>query len=255
MAVELKLIALEGVPLVQPGEDLVGIVLTALSQNKVQLVAGDVLIVAQKIVSKAEGRLVDLVAIEPSPAALTLATEIDKDPRLVDLILRQSNEIVRHKLGVLVVEQQLGLVMANAGIDASNVEGGDDSEMVLLLPEDPDKSAAALRTGVTESTGVEIGVIVADSIGRAWRNGTVGHAIGVAGLPAVADLRGELDLFGRELRVSEQAVADELAAAASLLHGQAAEGLPLVLARGFTSSAPHQTAKDLLRPKKMDMFR
>lgn len=247
--------ALRGIPKVKPGDDLASIMIDALEVSGEALVDGDILVVAQKIISKAEGRIVALEDIEPSPEATELATKVDKDPRQIELVLRESREVVKHRPGVIIVEQNLGLVMANAGIDHSNVESGEGREHLLLLPIDPDASCERLRAELKERLGVTIGVIINDSIGRAWRVGTVGHAIGVGGLPAVVDLRGATDMFGRELLVSEQAVADELAAAASLLQGQAAEGLPVVLIRGFRSDAPTQGAGALIRPRQMDMFR
>ena len=251
----MTLAALQGIPQVQPGDDLTSIVIAALEASQEVLADGDILVVAQKIISKAEGRIVALEDVVASERAVALAAEVGKDPRQVELVLRESREIVKHRPGVLIVEQNLGLVMANAGIDHSNIESPEGCEQLLLLPLDPDGSCQRLRDGLRQQLGVMVGVIVNDSIGRAWRVGTVGQAIGVAGLPAVIDLRGETDLFGRELLVSEQAVADELAAAASLLQGQAAEGLPVVLIRGFVSDAPIQGADALVRPREMDMFR
>ncbi len=255
MPPRMTLTALEGVPRVEPGDDLAALVLAAVERSGEALADGDVLVVAQKIVSKAEGRIVEIDGVEPGARAVELAAAVDKDPRHVELVLREAREVVAHRPGVLVVEQRLGLVMANAGIDHSNVESRDGRERVLLLPEDPDASAARLRAAIAGRTGADVGVVVSDSVGRAWRVGTVGLAIGVAGLPAVIDLRGDLDLFGRELRVSEQAVADELASAASLLQGQGAQGLPVVLARGFRSAAPPQGAAALVRPRETDLFR
>lgn len=252
----LTLFALPGLPEVQPGDDVAELIAAALEAAGLALQDHDVLVVAQKIVSKAEDRLVSLDGVVPGERARALARAVDKDPRHVELVLRESKRIVRQRPGVLVSEHRLGLVMANAGIDHSNVvQGGEDDEWVLLLPEDPDASSARIRDSLTGSLDVTIGVIIADSVGRAWRIGTTGQAIGVAGLPAVIDLRGDRDRHGRVLRVSEQAVADELAAAASLIQGQADEGLPVVLVRGFRSAAPHQTARALLRPREQDMFR
>ena len=255
MSTRMTLAALQGIPQVQPGDDLTSIVIAALEASQEVLADGDILVVAQKIISKAEGRIVALEDVVASERAVVLAAEVGKDPRQVELVLRESREIVKHRPGVLIVEQNLGLVMANAGIDHSNIESPEGREQLLLLPLDPDASCQRLRDGLSQRLGVTVGVIVNDSIGRAWRVGTVGQAIGVAGLPAVIDLRGETDLFGRELLVSEQAVADELAAAASLLQGQGAEGLPVVLIRGFVSDAPVQGADALVRPREMDMFR
>ena len=178
-----------------------------------------------------------------------------KDPRQIELVLRESREIIRRRPGIIIVEQNLGIVMANAGIDHSNIESEGEAERVLLLPVDPDETCRKIRAKVKENLKVSVGVIINDSVGRAWRVGTTGLAIGVSGLPAVVDLRGEKDIFGRELLVSEQAVADELASAASLLQGQASEKLPVVIIRGFNSKAPHQNASALIRNKDMDMFR
>ena len=255
MSDRLTLIALDGIPLVQPGDDLSSLIADALTRLDETLVDGDILVVAQKIVSKSENRLVEIATITPSARAETLAKSVDKDPRVVEVILRESRTVIRKKPGVLIVENNLGLIMANAGIDHSNVESDGPDENLLLLPLDPDASAEALRRDLNTRFGAEVGVIVNDSVGRAWRIGTLGLAIGVAGLPAVVDLRGDKDLFGRELRVSEEAVADELAAAASLLQGQGAEGKPVVLIRGYSSSAAPQPATAALRPPDMDMFR
>ena len=249
------MLALEGVPMVRPNDDLAAIVDDAIAAIGETLDDGDIIVVAQKIVSKAEGRIVDLRDIVPSDQAITLAKSVEKDPRHVEVILRESRAVVREKPGVLIVENNLGLIMANAGVDHSNVESDAPDETVLLLPADPDASAEQLRQGLAARMGASVGVIVNDSVGRPWRVGTTGLAIGVAGLPAVVDLRGDTDLYGRELRVSEQAVADELAAAASLLQGQGAEGKPVVLIRGFTSDAPKQPATAALRPAEQDMFR
>jgi len=247
----LELIALEGLPLVQPGDDLSRMLLSALYETGLALRAGDVLVLAQKIVSKAENRLVELADVQPSPRALELAEETAKDARLVEVILRESRGVVRTRKDTLIVEHRLGYILANAGVDASNV--GDEGR-VLLLPEDPDASAQALRTALCAASGCDVAVVINDSWGRAWRMGTIGTALGVAGIPAVADLRGVPDLFGRKLRSTEVAVADELAAAASLLMGQAGEGHPAVLARGFPYSG-EGLGSDLVRPKNLDLFR
>lgn len=255
MSTRMTLAALQGIPLVKPGDDLASILIAALENSGEVLADGDILVIAQKIISKAEGRIVALEDIEPSARAIELAGKVDKDPRQIELVLRESREVVKHRPGVLIVEQNLGLVMANAGIDHSNIESEEGREQLLLLPLDPDASCQRLREAFRARLGVTIGVIINDSVGRAWRVGTIGHAIGVAGMPAVVDLRGNTDMFGRELLVSEEAVADELAGAASLLQGQGAEGLPVVLIRGFSSDAPHQGADALIRPRQMDMFR
>jgi coenzyme F420-0:L-glutamate ligase/coenzyme F420-1:gamma-L-glutamate ligase len=218
-----------------------------------ELQDGDVVVVAQKIVSKAEGRVLDLSEVQPSPAARDLATRSGKDPRLAELILRESREVLRVRLGSVVVEHKLGFVCANAGIDHSNVAG--DDNRVLLLPLDPDASAARLREQLESASGARLGVLIIDSHGRAWRLGTVGAAIGLSGLPGVVDLRGTTDLSGYTLKITQVGVADELAAAASLVMGQAAEGTPVVHVRGFPYPLREGALGELLRPRKEDMFR
>ncbi len=241
--------------MVRPGDDLVEYILKGLRSEKLYLTDGDILVIAQKVVSKAEGRYVRLDNVQPSTRAQQLAEAAGKDPRLVELILSESREILRYRPGVIIVVNRQGLVLANAGIDHSNVERDGDVEQVLLLPADPDASAACICNDLREQTQVSVAVIINDSIGRAWRNGTTGTAIGVAGLPALLDLKGHPDLFGEPLRVSEEAVADELAAAASILQGQAAEGRPVVLIRGYAPSALPSPASSLIRPKAKDLFR
>lgn len=210
-------------------------------------------VLAQKIVSKSEDRIVSLDRVTPSARAVELGKAVLKDPRLVELILRESKEVLRAVPNVLIVEHRLGFVMANAGIDHSNVEG--DEDQVLLLPADPDGSARRLRDRFKEIAGVEVGVIINDSWGRAWRMGTTGAAIGVAGVPALVDMRGLPDLNGRILRVTEVAHADEIAAAASLVMGQSNEGQPAVIVRGLGPPARDGNGQELVRPKKMDLFR
>lgn len=251
---QLTLVALSGIGEVRAGESLVDLVLNALQASAQVLEAGDVLVIAQKVVSKAEDRRVSLAGIEPSERARTLALAADKDARLMELVLRESREVLRVKPGVIIVEHRLGFVMANAGIDRSNTGGSGDDE-VLLLPEQPDASAARIRDEIRARCGVTIGVIINDSFGRAWRNGVTGVAIGVAGVPALIDMRGKTDRGGRELRVTEIAAADELAAAASLIMGQAAEGTPVVLARGFPYALRESSAAELIRPRDADLFR
>ena len=252
---EVMLKALTGIKLVEPGDDLGAITVEAFATNGVQPRTGDVLVVAQKVVSKAEGRYVEVAWVEPSERAITLAAKLGKDPRFVEIVLGESKRVVRHRPGLLIVEHRLGFVMANAGIDHSNVSTADGAERVLLLPCDPDASARALRDHIARNCGVLIGVIISDSFGRPWRKGTVGIALGAAGLPAVIDMRGRPDLFGRELRVTETGFADEIAAAAGLLMGQAAEALPMVLVRGLVWSAPEAPAAALVRPAEHDLFR
>ena len=252
---EARLIALGGVPVVVAGDDLAAIVLSALDASREQLRDGDALVIAQKIFSKAEGRLVRLASVVPSARAEEIAREVGKDARLVELILTQASEVLRKRRDLLVVEHRLGFVTANAGIDMSNVEqtAGDDN--VLLLPEDPDASCARLRARIRERTDVDVPVIMNDSHGRAFRNGVVGVAIGVSGMGAVTDLRGTTDLFGRALLATEVATADELAAAASALMGQAGEGRPIVIARGFPILRREGSAVELHRPRHLDVFR
>ena len=249
----LTLTPLEGIPLIQPGDDLPALLLATLGRHSLKLERGDILVLAQKIVSKAENRLVHLDDIKPSSRANELADQVQKDPRLVQLILDESSEVVRSRPGLIVVEHRLGFVSANAGIDHSNVDGKEGS--VLLLPKDPDASAEQLRAALEESSGARLGVLVIDSHGRAWREGTVGVAIGVSGLPGTVDLRGRADLFGRELRATILAAADELAAAASLVMGQAGEGCPAVHVRGFLYPLREGKLAELLRPKERDEFR
>ena len=251
---QLTLSGLPDIPLVETGDDLAGLIVESMGRLETTPSEGDILVGAQKIVSKSEGREVHLKNITPSAAAYDLSQVVDKDPRLVEVILGESNEVVQHRPGLIIVENKHGVVLANAGIDMSNVgQGGDD--VVLLLPLDPDESAARLRKELRKQTGVNVGVIINDSLGRAFRNGTSGVALGVSGLPAVVDLSGALDLFGRALQATQVAVADELAAAASLLMGQADEGRPVVLVRGFTSEFPEGTSKQLTRKKEEDLFR
>jgi coenzyme F420-0:L-glutamate ligase/coenzyme F420-1:gamma-L-glutamate ligase len=252
---QLTLIALGGIKLVEPGDDLGAIAVAAFAANGLLPEAGDVLVVAQKIVSKAEGRYVDVTTVEPSHSAIALAAEVDKDPRFVEVVLSESKRVVRHRAGLLIVEHRLGFVMANAGIDHSNLPMQAGSERVLLLPEDPDGSALALRERLVGVFGTDIAVIVSDSFGRPWRKGTVGITLGAAGLPALVDLRGHPDLFGRELLVTETGFADEIAAAAGLLMGQADEAVPMVLVRGLGWSAPEVPAAALIRPAEHDLFR
>jgi coenzyme F420-0:L-glutamate ligase / coenzyme F420-1:gamma-L-glutamate ligase len=249
---DLLLRPLRGIPSVVPGDDLADMALAALGRSNDGLRDGDVLVFAQKIVSKSEGRIVDLSGVVPSAPALKLAGETEKDPRLVELILGESGEVLRHRPGVLIVVHKLGFILANAGIDRSNVEGSDH---VLLLPIDPDASAARIRTKLKTITGLDIAVLIIDSIGRPWRLGTAGMAIGASGMPALLDMRGHPDMNGRPLESTDVGIADELASAASLVMGQADEGTPIVLARGVPYPRSDGSARDLLRPKELDLFR
>ena len=255
MAASLSITGLAGVPLVQEGDDLAAIALAAYAATALSPADGDVLVVAQKIVSKAEGRIVEVASVEPSAEAVALAAEVEKDPRLVEVILSESRRIVRHRPGLMIAEHKRGWVMANAGIDHSNVAPDDGHERVLLLPLDPDASAEALRRKLIEQTGRRIAVVISDSFGRPFRHGTVGIALGAAGLPAMIDWRGHPDLFGRTLEVTITGFADEIAAAASLVQGQADEATPIVLVRGLRWSAPDSPAAALVRPPEYDLFR
>ncbi len=240
-------------PLVAPGDDLAAVVADAAVRDGNAIKDGDILVLAQKIVSKVENRFVELATVAPSARATALAAETGKDARIVELILRESREVLRARPGLIVVEHRLGLVLANAGIDQSNVSP--DGACVLLLPQDPDASAERLRAELRRRHGVDVGIIINDSIGRAWRLGTVGTALGVAGLPALRDLRGRPDLFGRPLRSTIVGHADELAAAASLLQDQAGEGRPIVIIRGMAARGAGSRAADIVRPRSEDLFR
>jgi coenzyme F420-0:L-glutamate ligase / coenzyme F420-1:gamma-L-glutamate ligase len=250
----LTLTALAGIPLVQAGDDLASLLIAGIRRMRIELQNKDIVVVAQKVVSKAEGRRVDLKTITPSQKALALAVEVNKDARLVELILSESQDIVRKRRDVLIVVHRLGFIMANAGVDQSNVEGA-DIDHVLLLPRDPDASALVLKERLDREFCVEIGVVINDSFGRPWRVGVVGVALGAAGLPVVRNMIGAPDLFGRKLRVTEIAVADEIAAAASLVMGQGGEGQPAVHIRGFDWEGAATSAAALLRPKETDLFR
>jgi coenzyme F420-0:L-glutamate ligase / coenzyme F420-1:gamma-L-glutamate ligase len=243
------------IPLVRPGDDLAALIITACGASALAPADGDVVVLAQKIVSKAEGRYVDLAQVKPSARAESLAAQVSKDPRLVEVILAESRRVVRQRPGVLIVEHRLGVIMANAGVDHSNVDPDAGAEPVLLLPRDPDASAAALREKLAAHFRCRLAVIVTDSWGRAWRRGTVGVALGVAGLPPLLDLRGRRDLFGRELRVTQTGFADEIAGAASLVMGQAAEARPAVLVRGLAWPGAAAGAATLIRAAEEDLFR
>ena len=247
--------ALPGLPLVEPGDDLGKIIAEGVRRAEIVVADGDIFVIAQKIVSKAENRYVDLNEIVPSAQALELAKTVGKDPRHIEVVLSESTEVVRCRQNVMIVAHRLGFVMANAGIDESNIAHDDGKARVLLLPKDPDASGEMLRQQLQRTFGTQIGVIINDSFGRPWRNGVVGVAIGSAGIPSLESMIGAPDLFDRAMRVTEIAIADELAAAASLVMGQAAEGLPVVHIRGFHSEAAHSPASVLARPKAQDMFR
>ena len=263
-----ELIPVSGVPMIKPGDNLAQIILDRLEKQGLQLQDGDILVLAQKIVSKSEGRLVNLRNIVPSERANTLAEIVKKDPRHVEVILGETREVLWTSPGIFVVEQRNGYVSANAGVDRSNIEQqgttngeahGED-EWLALLPLDPDASAAGLREQVRERTGADIAVIINDTHGRPFRMGGVGIALGAAGLVMLVDERGESDLFGYTLQATLVGTGDELASAASLLMGQAAEGTPVVLIRGYRYRKPNANqqdrgASDLVRPKEQDRFR
>ena len=254
-AAEITVTAIQGFPLVSCGCDIVETTLFCCSKQNTTIKSGDVLVFTQKIVSKAEGRTVNLQDVNPGSRAKKLSTETGKDPRLVELILSESTEIVRQAPDLIVAAHRLGIILANAGIDHSNIESGDATDHVLLLPTDPDSTSEKYREQIFHATGESVGVIISDSAGRAWRNGTVGLAIGVAGLPAIEDHTGKPDLFGTPLISSQEAIADELASAASLVQGQADEGRPVALIRGIKVTGKASSASSLIRPKEFDLFR
>jgi coenzyme F420-0:L-glutamate ligase/coenzyme F420-1:gamma-L-glutamate ligase len=249
--------ALPGLPLVQPGDDLIQMILVGVQSAGLRVEDGDVFVLAQKVVSKAEGRLTYLPDVEPSGEALNLAETTGKDPRLLEVILNESRSILRQREGLIIVEHRLGFVCANAGVDRSNVRGeyGDDDDWVLLLPEDPDRSAMKIRDELVKATGKKIAVLIIDSHGRAWRMGTAGVCIGAAGFPALLDLRGEPDLFDVTLKSTEVGLADEIASGASALMGQANEGRPVIHLRGLPYPLREGSCKELIRPQEQDLFR
>jgi coenzyme F420-0:L-glutamate ligase/coenzyme F420-1:gamma-L-glutamate ligase len=246
-------VGLPGLPIIRPGDDLALLIAAALESAATGLQPNDVLVVTSKIVSRAEGRFVHLDSMTPGEEARRLAGITGKDARMVELVLRESVAVVRAAPNVLVVRHRLGFVSANAGIDQSNVDGGD--EVALLLPQDPDQSARQLRARLETLTGVAPAIVLSDSHGRPFRLGNVGVAVGAAGLPALRDLRGQPDLFGRPLKISLQGLADEIASAANLLSGEGAEGLPVVLVRGLHFAVDDGRAADLVRPPEFDLFR
>jgi coenzyme F420-0:L-glutamate ligase / coenzyme F420-1:gamma-L-glutamate ligase len=252
MTARLEAFALLGLPMVRAGDDLSALILAGLDRAGQTLRDRDVVVIAQKIVSKAEGRTVDLADIVPSAAALKLAAEVGKDSRIVEVVLSESVKVVRHRPNLMIMQHRLGFVMANAGVDQSNVAEPNGRQLALLLPLDPDGSAEAIRSRL--AVHANVGVVISDSFGRPWRRGTAGVAIGSAGIPSVIDLRGQPDLFGRTLEVSIIGFADEIAAAASLLQGQAAEAQPVVVLRGLTWRAPNVPVADVIRPPEEDLF-
>jgi coenzyme F420-0:L-glutamate ligase/coenzyme F420-1:gamma-L-glutamate ligase len=254
MSARLEIFAIPGLPMVRAGDDLPSLIVDAAERSRLTLRDRDVVVIAQKIVSKAEGRTVDLAGVTPSREAVALAAEVGKDPRIVQVVLSESVRVVRSRPNLMIMQHRLGFVMANAGVDQSNVAPSDGAQRALLLPVDPDGSAETIRAALAERLGVTLAVVINDSFGRPWRRGTAGVAIGCAGLPSLIDLRGQPDLFGRILEVSIIGFADEIAAAASLLQGQAAEGQPVVVVRGLTWSAPDARVAELVRPPEEDLF-
>lgn len=249
---KLELLTVPGIPEVCAGDEPARLIIDALAESGLQLVKGDVVVVAQKLISKAEGMQRRLSEVTPGPAAIKLATEAEKEPAIAQLIIDESQEILRHRPGVIISRHKLGMVLANAGIDRSNVDS--DHDIVLLFPVNPDKSAQQLKTELDSHFDTTTGVVIADSVGRAWRMGTTGMAIGCAGVEALANLRGEQDRFGRVLEVSEHAIADSIAAAAELIMGEASEGTPVVIVRGLQQGHSEQDSSILLRPTPDDMF-
>jgi coenzyme F420-0:L-glutamate ligase/coenzyme F420-1:gamma-L-glutamate ligase len=247
--------ALPGIPEVEPGADLAGLIIHALTVAGLALAAGDVLVLAQKIVSKAEGRHVDLRGVVPSVRAREIATTVGKDPRFVETVLAESAEIVRVAGELLITRHRLGFVMANGGVDRSNLGRKSGSDFVLLLPRDPDASARKLRDAIRDRGGVAPAVIISDSFGRPWRRGVVNVALGVAGLPSIVNLRGTPDRDGRKMQTTEVAIADAIAAAAGLAMGEAGESTPVVHIRGIDCSGTHADGLALVRPLQEDLFR
>ncbi|MHC1784788.1 MAG: coenzyme F420-0:L-glutamate ligase [Anaerolineaceae bacterium] len=253
----LILTPIENIPLIEPGNDIAAILIEAVNKARIRMQDGDILVLAQKVISKAEGRLVNLTTVQPTERAIELARVTGKDPRFIELVLRESRRVLRSRMNTIIVEHRNGFVCANAGIDHSNVKGswGEQADWVLLLPENADLSAQEIRAKLEEYFKVTCGVLIIDSHGRAWRNGTVGTTIGLAGVPGLVDLRGESDLFGYRLQVSQVGAADELASAASLIMGQASEGTPAVHVSGFPYPLRNGVLNEMIRPSELDLFK
>ena len=255
---QLTLTALPGIPSVQDGDDLAELIVSAVKRAEIDLADQDVLLVTSKIVSRAEGCFVDLSTVKPSEKARSLADEVEKDPRLVELILADSERVSRSRPGVLIVRHRLGFVSANAAIDASNAAPKNASEetgpWVLTMPRDPDRSAATIRESIVRMIGADVAVMITDSLGRPFRVGTIGHAVGVAGLPPICDHRGRLDLYDREILTSTSAVADQLSAVSDLLAGQSSEGRPVIHARGLKFANSNASASELYRDPEQDLY-
>lgn len=246
----IRILGLSGLPEIQPGDDLGALIVQAVSAPPVGIQERDIFVVAQKIVSKAEGRMVKLDSVEPSPQAQEWAAAQGKDARVLEVILRETRRIVRRERGILIVETRQGFICANAGVDASNVPEG----TVTLLPEDPDRSARRLQAGLENAFGVRLAVIISDTFGRPWREGLVNVALGVAGLRPLLDYRGQKDVYGRPLKVTVVAVADELAAAAELAMGKTSR-VPIAIIRGYAYEPAAGSGRNLLRPAEQDLFR
>ena len=251
----LELLAIENIPLIEPGDDLVSILIQTIKEEKIKLRRGDILVIAQKVVSKSENRYAYLNDVVPSSEAIRIAKNSDKDPKLVQLILNESVKVIRQGRGVIVVENKLGFIHANAGIDKSNIESDTDNPKVLLLPKDPDNSALKIKEEIFRQTELKVGIIINDSSGRAWRKGIVGIAIGSSGVEVLLNLRGQKDLYGNALEITEVGRVDEIASAASLLMGQANEGLPVIIVRGIPETSKVNNVKSILRDKSEDLFR
>ena len=251
----LELLAIENIPLIEPGDDLVSILIQTIKEEKIKLRRGDILVIAQKVVSKSENRYAFLNDVTPSSEAIRIAKNSDKDPKLVQLILNESVKVIRQGRGVIVVENKLGFIHANAGIDKSNIESDTDNPKVLLLPKDPDNSALKIKEEIFRQTELKVGIIINDSSGRAWRKGIVGIAIGSSGVEVLLNLRGQKDLYGNALEITEVGRVDEIASAASLLMGQANEGLPVIIVRGIPETSKVNNVKSILRDKSEDLFR
>ena len=253
---KLEVSALNHVPSIKESDDIAEIILKSMLKDSIELEDNDIVVIAQKIISKAEGCLIDLKSIAPSSKSVQIAEKADKDPRLVELILQESKEIIKIEKGVIIIEHRLGHVLANAGIDQSNIDHKPSTETVLLLPKNPNKSAKKIKEYIENQTGKTIGVIITDSIGRAWRLGTIGHAIGASGVKTIVDLRQKgTDLFGRELQTTVIGLADQIASAAMLIMGESNEGKPIVLVKGIDMPSDSDTVDDLIRPKEEDLFR
>ena len=251
---EITLTAIQNIPEINPGDEVASIINECIEAQGCSLENNDVIVIAQKIISKSEDRFVDLNTVKPSDEAFQLSKEVEKDPRLVELILQESNQIIRASKGILVVEHKLGHILANAGIDRSNIGRNDDH--VLLLPINPDESAKNVKNYFENDSKIEIGVLITDSIGRAWRLGTIGHALGSSGIKTLIDMRGsEFDRDGRLLQTTVIGVADQIASASTLLMGESSEGMPAVIIRGLDLCDDSDTVNHLIRPAEEDLFR